>query len=48
MSFVDLKRIELLGNILAPQRFLRIVDVGANPLEPAPYSPLVEVGLAEA
>ena len=48
MSFVDLKRTEFLGKLLAPQRFLRIVDVGANPLEPAPYTPLVEVGLAHA
>lgn len=47
MSMSDLKRIELLGKILSPSRLLRIVDVGANPLEPAPYNPLIEVGLAE-
>ncbi|MDV4167268.1 FkbM family methyltransferase [Rhodovulum sp. FJ3] len=47
MPFTYLQRIELLGKILSPSRLLRIVDVGANPLESPPYKSLLEVGLAE-
>ena len=47
MASTAFGRVELLGKILSPSRLLRIVDVGANPLEPPPYKSLIEVGLAE-
>lgn len=43
----DLKRWQHLCNILQPARLTSIVDIGANPVEPAPYDALVRAGLAE-
>ena len=43
----DPKRWQYLCDILQPQRLTSIVDIGANPVEPAPYEALVTAGLAQ-
>lgn len=43
----DKSRVSALVKILAPQRLTRVVDVGANPLSPPPYAPLLATGLCE-
>ena len=43
----DKSRVSALVKILAPQRLTRVVDVGANPLSPPPYAPLLAAELCE-
>lgn len=47
MSNQDATRIKVLHGLLAPERQTRIVDVGASPINPAPYEMLLEEGLVE-
>lgn len=43
----DLGRTAYLCEILKPARLTTIVDVGANPINPAPYDALLDAGLAK-
>ncbi|MCK0094485.1 FkbM family methyltransferase [Yoonia sp. F2084L] len=47
ISQQDIQRIKLLRDLVKPQRLTRIVDVGASPINPAPYDMLLDAGLAE-
>ncbi|WP_375552565.1 FkbM family methyltransferase [Rhodophyticola porphyridii] len=43
----ETERATYLYDVLSPERLTRIVDVGANPLEAAPYEGLLKAGLCE-
>jgi FkbM family methyltransferase len=43
----NLDRATFLQEVLQPARLTRIADVGANPIDPAPYANLLQAGLCE-
>lgn len=47
MTDSSLRRLELLLDILRPERRTRIVDIGANPINGSPYQKLIDLGAAE-
>lgn len=46
-DLTNLDRTRHLVDLLTPARKTRIVDIGANPINDNPYSPLLEIGAAE-
>ena len=43
----SIKRTHFLRNLLKPERLTRIVDIGASPINPAPYDMLLDEGLVK-